>query len=250
MYQPKVFRSNGGDAQEVDYGGKLVFGVDEAGYVEMAPDASGNVVITEVAGGSTLVKIAPLDHTLINTKSSDKTVRINSRTYAAAASIIGAQVKPRAGINMTNDIIGIESSPGLNSGFSSTAGIVSFKAEPYINAGTTTITGDVRAYEASVGKPSGSGTITGAMSCLKCINNGVATVTGGVYPIHVVTHGDSLAWAGFALLPDDDSIAAVDNSTILADVHLTANAGWIKVQVGTPASHTVKYIPLYDAKAS
>jgi hypothetical protein len=151
---------------------------------------------------------------------------------------------------MANDIIGMEVSPGLNSGFASTAGIVCYKAEPYINAGTTTIVGDVRAYEASVGKPSGSGTITGAMSCLKCINNGVATVTGGVYPIHVVTHGDSLEWAGFALLPDDDNIAAVDNSTILADIKETANAGWIKVQIGTPASHTVKYIPLYNAKAN
>jgi hypothetical protein len=210
---------------------------------------SGNLIFSDLSGNP-LFKLAATDHVLLNTYNSDKSVRINSRTYASAASIIGAQTKPRAGVNMTNDIIGIESSPGLNSGFASTAGIACYKAEPYINAGTTTITGDVRAYEASVGKPTGSGTITGAMSCLKCINNGVATVTGGVYPIHVVTHGDSLAWEGFALLPDDDSIAAVDNSTILADIKETANAGWIKVQVGTPASHTVKYIPLYNAKAS
>ncbi len=209
----------------------------------------GNLIFTDDLG-NTLFKLAYTDHVLLNTYNSDKTVRINSRTYATAASIIGAQIKPRAGVIMTNDIIGLEISPGLNSGFSSSAGIVCLKAEPYINAGVTTITGDVRAYEGSVGKPTGSGTITGAMSCLKCINDGVATVTGGVYPIHVVTHGDSLAWAGFALLPDDESLAAVDGAATLVDIHATANAGWIKVQVGTPASHTVKYIPLYDAKTS
>lgn len=172
-------------------------------------------------------------HCTIDTTDSTKTVRINSRTYTTAASIIGLQTKPRAGVNMTNDIIGIESMPGINSTFTSTAGIACYKAEPYIHATAGAITGDVRCFEGSVGKPSGAGTITGTMSVLKCIHNGNATVTGGVYPIHVITHGDALAWSGFALLPDDGNIASTAVPGTLS--------AWIKVKIGT----TVRYIGCY-----
>lgn len=157
----------------------------------------------------------------INTVDSDRTVRINSRTYTVAASIIGLQTKPRAGVNMTNDVIGMESMPGINSAFTSSAGIVCFKAEPYIHSTAGAITGDVRCYEASVGKPSGAGTITGTVSCLKCINNANNTITGGVYCVHVITHGDGKAWSGFALLPNDGQIAYEASGT-----------GWIKFRIG------------------
>ncbi len=175
-------------------------------------------------------------HVALDTVSSDKTMRFNSRTYTIAASIIGLQTKPRAGVNMTNDVIGMESSPGLNSGFSSTAGIVCYKAEPSIGSTALTITGDVRGYEASLGKPSGAGTITGTMSCLKAINNANGTITGGVYVVHVVTHGDTLPWSGFALLPNDGQIAQAGTApTTLAD--------WIKVKIGTG----VRYIGCYTS---
>ncbi len=183
-------------------------------------------------------------HVSINTDplDSDKTVRINSRTYTVAASIIGMQTKPRAGVAMTNDIIGIESMPGMNSGFASTAGIVCFKAEPYLGSTAGTITGDIRSYEATLGKPSGAGTVTGAISALKAMNNCNATVTGGVHVIHVVTHGDTLAWTSFALLPDDDQIADDDDANTAG-----TKAGWIKVNIGTPSSKTVRYLRLYDS---
>jgi len=175
-------------------------------------------------------------HANLDTASSDKTIRLNSRTYTIAASIIGAQTKPRAGVNMTNDVIGMESSPGLNSGFSSTAGIVCFKAEPSIGSTALTITGDVRGYEASLGKPSGAGTITGTMSALKAINNAHGTITGGVYVLHVITHGDTKVWDGLALLPDDGQIASSSENPS------TIN-GWIKVKIGTG----VRYIATYDS---
>ena len=174
-------------------------------------------------------------HVAWNTGDTTKTFRLNSRTYTIAASIIGLQTKPRAGVNMTNDIIGMESMPGINSTFTSTAGIVCYKAEPFIGSTAGAITGDVRAYEASLGKPSGAGTITGTLSCLKAINNANATITGGVYVLHVITHGDTKAWDGLALLPDDGQIASSSENPS------TIN-GWIKVKVGTG----VRYAALYD----
>ena len=185
---------------------------------------------------SEILRLTNTEHVLLNTVLSTKTVRINSRTYTTAASIIGLQTKPRAGVNMTNDIIGMESMPGINTVFTSTAGIACYKAEPYIHATAGAITGDVRCFEGSVGKPSGAGTITGTMSVLKCIHNGAATVTGGVYPIHVVTAGDSLAWTGFALLPDDNAVAGIGSSTALP-----TSAGWVRVKIGTTLVRLAAY---------
>ena len=198
---------------------------------------SGNLYFQDKSGDNLLV-LQNNDHLLITSPVSapTKTVRINSQTYTSAASIIGLQTKPRAGVNMTNDIIGIESMPGMNSVFTNSAGIVCFKAEPYIHATAGAITGDVRAFEASLGKPTGAGTITGTLSILKCINNANATITGGVYVLHVVTHGDTKAWDGLALLPNDGQIAQAGTApTTLAD--------WIKVKIGTG----VRYIGCYSS---
>ena len=179
------------------------------------------------------------DHITINTVY-NKNVRINSQTFTTAASIVACQIKPRAGVAMTNDIIGLELMPGLNSTFTSTAGIVCCKAEPYIHSTAGAITGDVRGYEVSLGKPSGAGTITGVMSGIKFVHNGNATVTGGVYPIYVVTHGDALAWSGFALLPDD-SVVANDEDTGTSGT----KRGYVKLTVGS----ATRYIRLYDTGA-
>lgn len=182
------------------------------------------------------LKSLSAQHVELNTVSSDKTIRLNSRTYTIAASIIGVQTKPRAGVDMTNDVIGMESQPGLNSGFSSTAGIVCYKASPVIGTTAGAITGDVRCYEATLGKPSGAGTVTGTMSCLKAMNNANNTITGGAYVIHVVTHGDTKAWDGLALLPNDGQIAQAGTApTTLAD--------WIKVKIGS----NVRYIGCYTS---
>lgn len=51
-YQPKVFRKDGGDTQEIDYGGKLVFGVAESGAIEVAPDSSGILTFTEATSAA------------------------------------------------------------------------------------------------------------------------------------------------------------------------------------------------------
>ncbi len=197
---------------------------------------SGNLIFSD-AGGNSLISLQDSDHLLLSSPVDcpTKTVRINSQTYTSAASIIGLQTKPRASVNMTNDIIGIESMPGMTgSAYTNSAGIVCFKAEPYIGSSVGTITGDVRSYESSLGNPSGQ-TVSGTMSSLKCINNAAGTVTGGVYPIYVITSGDATPWAGFAKLPDDSGVIAD-----LASNASTINAV-VKVKVGSTTTYLVGY---------
>jgi len=187
-------------------------------------------------GGKTNGITGYQDHVYINTDKADKTVRINSKTFATDASIIGMQTKPRAGVNQTNDVIGIESMPGLGvTAITNSAGIVCFKAEPYIHATAGAITGDVRGYEVSLGCPSGAGTITGVLCGMKFINNTAKAVTGGIFPIYVVTHGDAQPWTAFALLPDDGQVASSSENPS------TIN-GWVKVKIGS----NTRYIATYD----
>jgi hypothetical protein len=176
------------------------------------------------------------DHVYISTDLATKTIRLNSKTFTTDASIIGVQTKPRAGVNMTNDVIGMESMPGLGvTAITSTAGIVCYKAEPYIHATAGAITGDVRGYEASLGCPAGAGTIAGVLSALKAINNTAKAVTGGIYVLHVAASGDAQPWSGLAVLPDDGQIASSTENPS------TIN-GWVKVKIGT----AVRYMATYD----
>lgn len=171
-------------------------------------------------------------HANLDTTSSDKTMRLNCRTYTIAASIIGAQTKPRAGVAMTNEIIGWESMPGINSGFAG-VGIVCFKAEPYLGSTHGALSGDVRGYEVTLGAPSGGGTIAGVISGMKFVNNCAKAPTGGVYMLYATTHGDVIPWDGLANLPADGQLASAVVPTTLS--------GWIKVKIGANA----RYIGVY-----
>ncbi len=189
--------------------------------------------------GTEVIGLDSNDHLLINSpvSSPTKTVKLNSQTYTTAASIIGTQTKPRAGVNMTNDIIGMESMPGIGvTAITSTAGIVCYKAEPYIHATAGAITGDVRGYEVSLGCPSGAGTITGVLSGLKCVNNTAKAVTGGIYPMYVVAHGDTQPWNGVVLVPDE----GVNSIGDLASATSTINSVF-KVVVGSTVSYIAGY---------
>lgn len=191
-------------------------------------------------GGSAQVAY---DHINISTNPAlgTKTVRINCQDYTGVASIIGLQVKPRAGISQTNEIIGIESGPGIRSGFAA-AGIVCYKAEPYIHSAGGAISGDVRGYEVSLSCPSGAGTISGVMSGIKCVNNTAKAVTGGIFPMYVVHAGDAQPWKGVMLLPDDSSIAWSTGT-------LSSAAGKLKVVLynTTTGVQSAFYIPLYTS---
>jgi hypothetical protein len=200
--------------------------------------SSGSMLFQD-ASGYNLITMGLADHLNVKTSpaSPTKTVKINSQTYTAAASIIGMQTKPRAGVNMTNDIIGIESMPGIGvTAITSTAGIVCFKAEPYIHATAGAITGDVRGYEVSLGCPTGAGAISGVLSGLKCINNTTKAVSAGIFPVYIVAHGDAQPWNGVMLIPDE----GVNSIGDLASATSTINSVF-KVVVGSTVSYIAGY---------
>lgn len=192
---------------------------------------NGNLVFGDKAKHP-LIVIQNNDHLLLQTYLPSKTVRINCRDYNAEASIVGAQVKPRANVNMLHEIIGIESMPGIKSNKTG-VGIVCYKAEPYLGSVYGAISGDVRGYEVSLGAPSGGGTIGGVISGVKFINNVAKAPTGGVYMLYATTHGDVIPWDGFANLPDDGYLAKYNQA--LAG----AAYSWVKVKIGTHVTYLV-----------
>jgi len=174
-------------------------------------------------------------HVNLDTEDSDKTIRINSRTYTVAASIIGMQCKPRAGVAMTQNIYGAEFEPGMNDGFAG-VNVIGIASRPQLKGATGNISGEVVAYEAMLeSSATGARTVTNPLCCLRAFNNFRGTATGGIYIIHADTHGDIVPWAGLAKLPDDGQIAQLGTPpTTLAD--------WIKVKIGAQ----VRYIGCYS----
>jgi hypothetical protein len=191
-----------------------------------------------IAPGKKLYSIT--NHLLLETLAAGKNVRINSRTYTdtASESIIGFQSKPRAGNTRTAGVYGGELEPGFNDTFGGTS-LVGLASRPTLKGTTGNLSGDVRAYEASIGSDSGSTrVISGVASCLWADNNFHGTITGGVYVIHVPNaSGGNVAWSGFAKLVDDGG-----NIADLASAVTTVN-GAIKVKIGT----TDAYIPTYGS---
>lgn len=165
----------------------------------------------------------------------NKTVRINSRTFTGTDtdSIIGMQVKPRAGDNRTAGIFGAEFEPGINEGFTGTD-LIGLAARPVIKASGATpggnLSGDVRAFEAAVSTyDTSTRTVGGTMSALWASNNAYGTITGGVYVIHVpAAGGGTVPWAGFAKLPEDNAMAGLVSAQALP-----ACAAWVRVKIGT-----------------
>ena len=186
------------------------------------------------------------DNLTIMTQAVNKCVRINSRTVTGVTteSIIGMQCKPRAGDIRAAGIYGAEFEPGINEGIAGTS-IISVASRPVIKASVAlpagNLSGDVRAFEASVGAYADSSrVIGGTASCLWCDNNMHGAVTGGIFPIHVPnTHGGNVVWSGLAKIVSDGQIANIHASSGVA---LPGDVGWIRVKVGA----NFYKIPLYN----
>lgn len=160
-------------------------------------------------------------HVELDTEDSDKTIRLNCRTYLVAASIIGMQCKPRAGVVMTNNIYGAEFEPGMNDGYAGVS-VIGVASRPTLKGASGNMSGEIIAYEASLGSFSTSvRTVTLPLCALRAYNNFRGTATAGIYIIHADTHGDIVPWSGFAKLPNDGQLA-----------YETGGTGWIKVRIG------------------
>jgi len=110
------------------------------------------------------------------------------------------------------------------------------------SAGTVTM---AQCFEANVGSDSGtSRTVTTAV-CYRAINNCHGTITNGPFVIDVDAHGGNVVWGAFARLADVAGLASVTNGSTLNDISATANAGWVKVIIGS----TVRYLAAYAEKA-
>lgn len=165
------------------------------------------------------------DHLYLDTSLSTKTVRINSRTYVATASIIGFQSKPRAGVNMKDDIIGGELQPGVNASYWG-KGIAGLKVDTSIKSTTGSLSGEVRCYEANLGADSGyAGPVAGPAYCYGLVNNFHGTVTKGLYGFYAKTAGGNKAWNGLFAVPDDDQLGKVAS--------IASGVAYIKVLIGS-----------------
>jgi hypothetical protein len=220
--------------------GRMMYLVDDATFDDTSTYKIPVGVLVNVPSGSTTSGWIDVgqknaltglqDHLYLNTDKSDKNVRINSKTFTVAASIIGCQIKPRAGVNMTDGIIGLEVMPGVNSGFTG-KDIVGVKVEPYWGATAGALSGYVTAFESTLGSPVDSGTVTGVISVLRATNNCDKAPTGGVYLIDVEASGGGVAWSGFGRFPDDNAIANDGDSKAGGTV------GWIKVMIGSKVGY-------------
>ena len=155
--------------------------------------------------------------------------------YETSGSINLYQMKPDVETGGTTSITALEVSPRFSDAAagSQMRGIVS---DVILQGTTGDISGRVDCIEAKLESASGSTrTVTGPVSCLRCINDMHGTVTTGPYCISVDTHGGNKAWAGFAYLPDDGG-----NIADLASATATINTV-IKYAVGSTVSYIAGY---------
>ena len=158
---------------------------------------------------------------------------------------IALQLKPNLGATGTASLIAIELAPKVLDAVAagSISGVnVAIDLEG-ASAGTVT---RAQCFEANVGSDSGTVRTVTTATCYRAVNNCHGTITNGPYVIEVDAAGGNVAWGAFAKLADESGLASVTNGAILADISGTANAGWIKVIVGS----TTRYIAIYALKAA
>jgi hypothetical protein len=182
------------------------------------------------------------NHLALNTQASDKNVRINSKTFTSDVSIVAAQIKPAAGVTLTNGIVGLEVEPRVNDTFGGTS-IHGIYAAPW-KRGTGAagnLSGDMLAIEGKLQSDSGyTGTITGPAAILRAVNSLHGTVTTGPVVIYANQHEGNVAWT--ALL---EGAQALGTHSLTTNSDKTANAksGTLKVRF----NNTEYHIQLYAA---
>ncbi len=201
----------------------------------------GVVVISGIVEAATL-QSALAGHLALNTQASNKNVRINSQTFTTDASIVAAQIKPAAGVALTNGIVGLEVEPRINDTFAGTS-IHGIFAGPW-KRGTGAagnLSGDFLAIEGKLQSDSGySGTITGPAAILRAVNSLHGTVTTGPVVIYANQHEGNVAWT--ALLEGAEALGT-HSLTTATDKTGNTKSGTLKVRF----NNTEYHIQLYAA---
>jgi hypothetical protein len=173
----------------------------------------------------------------LNTQGDNKPVLINSRDYTqATGDSIGLQLKPSQTVTSTGAVYGIQASPRAQDSVN-VAAISAVQGAPILK-GTSTVSGDVRAFEAAIdlNVATGSSTISGVVSALYAYLQvpSAGTYTGGCAVIHVPT-SDQKDWDYF--LKTTAAAPTFFNATAP-----TTLAKSLTVKIGS----TLYYIALYS----
>lgn len=126
----------------------------------------------------------------LKTTTDSKIVKINSRDYTqASGDTIAQQNKPSQTVTTTGSVYGMQISPRLQNGIAAAA-LVAVQGAPVTKgASAGTISGDVRAFEASIdlNDVDGTRTISGTVSALYAFLQApdAGTYTGGAAVVHV-----------------------------------------------------------------
>jgi hypothetical protein len=241
-----------GKVFNVTHHGTFTVGVNDTGYdVKLFGATTGKyllwdesedkLVVVGTGEFSTIQAIAS-GHLALNTQDSDKNVRINSKTFTADASIVAVQIKPAAGVALTNGIVGLEVEPRINDTFAGTS-IHAIYAAPW-KRGTGAagnLSGDFLAIEGKLQSDSGyTGTITGPAAVLRAVNSLHGTITKGPVVIYANQHEGNVAWT--ALLEGAEALGT-HSLTTSTDKTGNAKSGTLKVRF----NNTEYHIQLYAA---
>ncbi|APU88869.1 hypothetical protein Rctr197k_040 [Virus Rctr197k] len=188
---------------------------------------------------STLV--SPDNHMVLNTLTAGRTIRLNSQTTTdTASSFIGFQAKPGRGASSTENVIGGEISPRLNSAVALTGSgsIIGLHVDAYLRGSAGgDIAGDVRGMQIELVDDNAAGrTISGNAIGIRFRSNLSCTAITGQHTVLSVENGEgSQKWDQLAVIESEAGV--FDDTTA---VNATQN-GYIAVMVNGQQ----RYIPLY-----
>jgi len=168
----------------------------------------------------------------LDTVTDTDNVRLNSRDYeATSGDMTAVQSKPNISVGGTTGVTGIEISPRFASGIEGSK-LVGIMSNPILKgAAGGDLSSAVRCYEGKLESDPGSTRTVAEAYVLHCMQALYGTVTVGPYCIMVDAGGGTVAWAGFAKLPDDGQVAndGEDKSG--------GTKGWIKVMIGSKTGY-------------
>lgn len=186
------------------------------------------------------------EHLKLASGQGNRTVRINVKTFsdtnATSGSIIGAQIKPRAGVESTGSVIGSETSSQVADAIA-IANVIGAHVDAYVRGTTGNISGDVRGLQVElVTDDAGARTISGNVSGIRLRTAFSATaITGNFSAIRIEKNEVQTNSQSYdAVLELTSTLAGIWNNA--PGTEPTTADGYIKVLVNGAA----RYIQLYS----
>lgn len=212
--------------------------------------AGGAITITAGAGGTTVGGTAGSGgHVTIKSGLSGAvgvsagTIRLNSQNFTqTSGDIIGFQSKPAAAANGTATVYGCQISPRFADAAGGVA-LVGVQADVILKGTSGNLSNDVRAFQSQITDENAAGrTISGTTSNYWAWQQLAAhTFTGGVFVMHVKTHGGATAYTGFLKVDATGTGGVVVGNMTAKNPENDGEAGYISIYVG----NTRYEVPFY-----